>query len=495
MKLLKILLIILLINAKASAQTHFVALTDSIHISGKVIGYKPGDEDNFIKFTTCNLGGDTKKQAFQLKADGTYDVKLYQAFAGDIQLNYKDAFVNIFVEPGKLLKLDIIGDRLLRGTGNRDAFVPQGDLAQVNQLMLNFQTGFDQHKFAATSSIGDNKQPDSAFAAKRMAQLNEELAFLDAFIKQSHVESKAFINWQRNQLTYTAAKEMVFFPFFGKLNKTITERQLLGFIKQIPISNNVALANSAYYSFLNSLSSSEQIIININTTYDAIRKQNGYSGMPLYLNKVDSVATGIAKQLMYYDMYRPQYNASRFTQVADRYHTVLQDAYIKELFDRRTRAATDGFARYSITDRLKTLNVSDDLKKRLLDLFDKEKGNNLYIDFWGDWCGPCMMEMPNYPNLITAFDGKPLKFIFMAAYTTPQNMLEIQNKYHIQAEFVNLTKDEVAIMNNVFDFHSYPSHFLVDRWGAVISNSLSGISSEAGLASVTKGINNLLQLK
>jgi thiol-disulfide isomerase/thioredoxin len=498
MQKIKLLLAALLVLTSICAMAQISPFTlppDSIHISGKVIGFKAAEGDNFVKITINNLTGETKRVAFQVKADGTYDATIYQAFAGDIGFNYGDAYLSIYAEPGKHLVLNIIHDKLGRSTGYKDAFVAEGDLAAINSIMLSFQAAFDLHNFQHKADIGDKNQADTLFAARRKAQLNEELDFLNGFIKQSGIRNKVFEDWQRNQFIYAAAHEMLFFPFFGKLNKTINHNQLLSLIRQIPINNIAATANSAWYQFLRSLSSGIEIIVNINPAYDSLRKQNGYNPVPLYLDKIDQVANGLSKQILYYNIYRPQYHPDDITRLAGRYNTVIKDEYLKTLFDKKTIAATAGFAAYSIAEKLKSSKVSPELKARLIALFEKEKGNNLYLDFWGDWCGPCMMEMPNYPKLIAALDGKPLKFIFMTTYTTTQSMLAIKNKYDIKAEFINLNKDEVAIMNNVLSFHSYPSHFMVNKQGMVVSNAMGSISNQAGLEAVTDKLNHLLQVK
>jgi thiol-disulfide isomerase/thioredoxin len=124
------------------------------------------------------------------------------------------------------------------------------------------------------------------------------------------------------------------------------------------------------------------------------------------------------------------------------------------------------------------MKVSDSLKQKFIVLFKQWKGTNLLIDFWGDWCGPCMMEMPGYPKLIAAFENKPLKFIFFSSLMIEKSMLAVKKQYHINADFINLSKDEVAVMNNLFEFHSYPTHILVNTSGSVVSNNTK---SEAGI--------------
>lgn len=489
MKSLRLLVVLFLTSANVMAQSSssFVSTADSISISGKVIGYNAADKEDFIKFQVFDITGRSHKHAVPLKNDGSFSVKLFQPFTGDIQVNYKDAYRSLIADPKSLLQLEIINSKLIRDAEFKDAIIVTGDLAKVNTQLLDFQTEFYLHKLDVSADIGDKTQADSAFANKRMLQLQEELGFLNAFIKSQPADS-AFVNWQRNQFIYTAAKDVLLFPFFGKMNKSVSTENLKHFIANVQVANDRAWGNSEYYAFLNGLSNAQQIVVNINPEYTGRKIANGNNALPIYLDKADSVATGLTREIMYLNTYNPRYNSSN----GDRFNAVIKDGYLKSLFEQKTLAAAKGFVKYNIPERLKSLGVNDALKKRLITFFEKQKGSNLYLDFWGDWCGPCMSEMPNYPKLIAAFNSKPIKFIFMAVGTTEKSMLNIQKKYGIKAEFINLNKNEEAIVNNLFSFQSYPSHFLIDEAGTVVSNSPGSLTTGQSVENTVSNIAKLL---
>jgi thiol-disulfide isomerase/thioredoxin len=147
----------------------------------------------------------------------------------------------------------------------------------------------------------------------------------------------------------------------------------------------------------------------------------------------------------------------------------------------------ENFEAFAIIDRLKAQKVSPVLKQKLIKLFTAYKGQNLYIDFWGDWCGPCMREMPNYPELISTLADKHIKFVFFSAFTTKESMLAIQKKHQINGDFINLSNDEVSILNNAFGFHSFPTHFMVNTEGMVIGKPNKGETAQKA-----KEIENIL---
>ena len=471
MKIIAVLSIAFFAFGQSLAQSPFNE-KDSIEIKGKVIGYSPKQEDHFITFSTYGLSGKAKQQAIQISDDGSFWIKLYQPFIGDVQVNYKDAYLNLYAEPKKPIILTINDAKVSRETGHNNAFSVKGELASTNNDLLKFNTAFTQHQFGVKTDMGDKSQSDSAFAAQVKLRLNEELNFLDLFIKTNQINNKTFINWQRNHLQYTAAKEILFFPFAGKFNKEITQEKLLLLLKGIPLNNELAFQNSSYYSFLSMLNGDQQIIININPLYEVLKKENKGNSIGILLNEIDKYANGLTREFLYTLTYSSKGggSASDPNQFSNRFDQVITNPFLKQQLFAKQTPNSQTFKAYSVFDRLKALKVKEALKQRLTTIFNKYEGNALYIDFWGDWCGPCMSELPNYPKLIAAMEGKPIKFLFLSTFTTEESMLAIKEKFKINGDFINLNKDEVAIVNNVFEFHSYPSHFLVNDKGNVIEN-------------------------
>ncbi len=465
---------------------------DSVQVSGKIIGYKPGQEDHFMTFSTYDLRGKPISRAIQIKENGDFWIKLYQPFEGDMQLNYKDAFIDFYAKPGTAIRLEINNDKISDESNSEGAVVAFGQFAALNNLLFKFNSAFARKKFSEVN-MGDKNQGDSLYAARKMEQLNEQLNFLDAFVKQHQVKDQVFINWKKNELQYKVGFEILFFPFAGKLNDKIVQSQLLKMIKAIPIDNPAALNNSAYYAFLKMLSADQEIMVNINPAYDLAKKQAGNS-IDLYLNEIDKFSSGLSKDLLHYNVLVDKASFVKDTLAWERQVKTISNPFLRQKLIEKKAKTSNGFASFAILDRLQKLKASRSLKQRLISLFTQTKGTNLYIDFWGDWCGPCMAEMPNYPRLIGGFKGKPIKFLFLSAFTTEENMLAVKKKYGIDAEFVNLNKDEVAILNNVFEFHSYPSHFLVNSQGRVVANA-SGPIAEGAIGEKVQAFEKILNQK
>jgi thiol-disulfide isomerase/thioredoxin len=135
------------------------------------------------------------------------------------------------------------------------------------------------------------------------------------------------------------------------------------------------------------------------------------------------------------------------------------------------------FEPYNILERLQSYKVDDSLKTRILEIFTSHKGKYLFVDFWGSWCGPCMLEMPVYPKFIAQFSVDSIRFLFLSYEMRQQDVDEVQKKYGIEADFMLLSANEIRVLNNVLGFEEYPRHFLVDPDGRVINNDIWSISS------------------
>jgi len=468
---------------------------DSVEITGKVLGYKPGQSDNFVTFSTYKINGQKKVKSYQLNNDGTYRFSIFQSFGGDIEFAFADAMVNLYLNGKKKFVINIDNEKAAAGNDYKNAITVEGELSTVNYQVLAFQSAFYAHKFEQKADLSNKDQPDSLYATRRLEQLKEESAFLESYIKQAKIQDTTFINWEKNNLTYHAGKDILLYPFFGKLNKSISKDQLLKLIAPIPIPQPSALHNSVYYDFLQMLANDYQIVFSKNPQYATELKVNGYNLFPVVLNAIDDISSGIFRELLYYDSYPDSPIAARSGNVVwERFNSVMEQKVLKDLLTEKKLQNDAGFKKYAIIDRINHSAIHDTLKQRLTDSFVKLQGSNIYVDFWGEWCGSCMQEFPNYKQFISSFSGKPIKFVFFSAYMSGENMLAIKNKFGVDATFVNLSNDEVAVMNNVFEFHSYPSHFLVNKEGIVVNGDYVGVRNELEVKNTSKLITNLFKL-
>jgi len=460
---------------KPASQTIFNS-NKEIQIAGKMKNYNPANDPRFIRLRTYNIAGRSKDTAVFINKNGIFSVRLFQPFEGDIAVLYDDKYVTLYAQPGEKINLEIDGSKLKAEQNPVPAITLSGKSAVLSKTIIDFQANLGKQKFKNEPDWNDKIQRDKQFADIRISRMKEELSFLNEYTQQHKIQNTTFETWATNDLMYNAGFDIVFFTFAGKLNTSLADQQLIELLKDIPLFKKTALKNSSYYNFLYLLSQDIMIIININPMYTNDKKQNGYNPVPVYLNKSDDYFTGITKQLMYYHIYLLSSQKNR-DYLLDRFNTNISDSYLKKLFSAAKENSVKIFEPYDIVKKLQEYKADDSLKVRLINIFNTEKGNYIFADFWADWCMPCMHEMPLYPKLIEQFKNSPITFLFFAIETPDEKATAIKNKYGIDAKFITLNNNEARIMNNVLQFSSYPGHFIVRPNSILVDNGIYGITS------------------
>jgi thiol-disulfide isomerase/thioredoxin len=444
-------------------------------IDGKIKNYVPDDNNRFITFRSFNIAGRSKDTSVLIDNDGSFSASLLQNFEGDLAFMFAGNYAVIYAIPGDKLNLTIDASKLKVGNNNAEAIKATGKSADINRLLLRFQLPRDE----ADGKWQNKALSDSQMVYARKKKMTRDLHFLDEWMRQNSISNKIFRDWAKNHILYQAGWDIAFELYSGS-RRSANDQQLIHYLKEIPINNPSARYNSDYYSFLSMLSMSLQIVVNINPAYSSIRKQMGMNAVPVYLAKIDQYATGFAKQLMYFSVYLM--NSSAKTEpYLENFNKVVTNPYLRQQID--TRMNDKPFQPFNIVQKLKDYKVHDSLKTRLIGLFESNK-KNMFIDFWGSWCSPCMREMPFYSRLIEKFKDENIQFIFFAVETSEAEAQKIKNKYAIDAPFIILSDIETKIMNNVLQFSSYPSHFVIGGDGMVKDGSMPHIDSGNDLSPV-----------
>jgi len=130
-------------------------------------------------------------------------------------------------------------------------------------------------------------------------------------------------------------------------------------------------------------------------------------------------------------------------------------------FNKRTKYEIGKFvAPFNFTDINGKLLSSDTLK-----------GKIIVMNFWGIFCGPCIMEMPELNALVEKMKGKEIVFI-APAISTPKEML-INNflpKHPFNYQIVLVNQDDYSVT-------SFPTHIVIDQNLRVIDR-LTGYSPD-----------------
>ena len=445
-------------------------------IQGKIRNYTPRKGNQFITFRTFDIRGKHKDTVVLLKSDAVFNFSLFQPYAGNIEMGYDDTWLVLYIPPEKKITIEINDSSWNTDQSKSGSIKLSGQAGIITKLILDFRDAFEKEVFKTTVNWKDLTLSDEAVAIIRIQRMKEELAFVNNYIRGKEITNAGFINWVKNEILYEAGFDIAFTSFTGTRHKTLTDQQLMKIIKDIPVNNPAASHNSSYYRFLSLLAEDFSIIVNINPLYKDASKEYGMNPVPVYLKKVDSYSTGLAKELMYYTVYfsSPSQKTGYYL---ENFRDVIKDPYLKKLFITNKEKSLTPFEPFDLVKKLQQYKVNDSIKTKLVNIFNAERGNHVFIDFWGDWCIPCMKEMPYYSRFIDQFKESQASFLFFAVGTDEKSALEIKNKYGINGKFIILNDIEIDILRNILQFTGYPTHFILQPGSLVVDNEISRITS------------------
>lgn len=159
--------------------------------------------------------------------------------------------------------------------------------------------------------------------------------------------------------------------------------------------------------------------------------------------------------------------------------------YLKELISRRTALAN------RMAEANDQIIVPEDYRTftSIKTFVQQFKGNVVYLDIWGTWCGPCKMEMRDVPQLKERFAGKPVVFVYL---DMDDDDKDARWREYIQVNGitgVHLRKDNLDIqpiwdelLPHDKNLHGrYPSYFLFDKNGNLVNESVKRPSEKEAL--------------
>ena len=98
------------------------------------------------------------------------------------------------------------------------------------------------------------------------------------------------------------------------------------------------------------------------------------------------------------------------------------------------------------------------------------RGNYVLLDFWGTWCGPCVAEIPNLKKVYATFHEKGFEILSISSDKFDEQKLE---EYVTEREMTwqHVLEGQTGSIQKLYQIRSYPSLFLIDPEGKVVSIS------------------------
>lgn len=91
-------------------------------------------------------------------------------------------------------------------------------------------------------------------------------------------------------------------------------------------------------------------------------------------------------------------------------------------------------------------------------------GSVAVIDFWGTWCKPCLMEIPDYNEFYRTYKSKGVRFMALAVESgTAQEVAVAARRLKIEYPVGALSPEE---LDQYFrDLYAFPTTWIIDAQG------------------------------
>lgn len=395
-----------------------------------------------------------------LYPDASIDVYLKNHNMDYVHLDINHKKLDIFMLPGSVDTLTFM---------ENDSIVFSGDLSLINlflfqnaKMKLSFDH-FNQKTAMATYSEKDFMRFNEVYDSVSLVQLNNlelnKSQLPDWYIKLEK-ERLGYRNVASKLNSISYRKNML------KIEDDIPNAFLENLVNTVKLENERFIGEQNYMLFLHEYAN----IKSLEKSKSKVKSTNLNHSASIYIaQEIEELFRGNVKDAilafrisMLIKHTRSEYDSTVLEYFSDKQMRDFIKEYYNSSVELRAGAGMPYF--YLINQKGEDVESKDYL------------GNIVLINFWADWCKPCIEEFPYENALVKKYHGKPVKIINICLESKPERWKEYITKYGLKMD--NLFANEIWTKNlkNKYDIIGIPHSVLIDWNGNIVENRAKSAS-------------------
>jgi thiol-disulfide isomerase/thioredoxin len=101
-------------------------------------------------------------------------------------------------------------------------------------------------------------------------------------------------------------------------------------------------------------------------------------------------------------------------------------------------------------------------------IWRRNKGKVMYIDFWASWCAPCRDEMYNTMDLMKKMQGEKIAFVDICMFSKEEQWKELMLKFQLKGQHYFCQDEQARYIREKFRLKRFPTYMLVDKQGNIV---------------------------
>jgi thiol-disulfide isomerase/thioredoxin len=390
-----------------------------------------------------------------LIASGTdFQINLKNHSMDYVYLDLNQENVDIFMLPGSEETLTIL---------EIDSIVFSGDLSHINYFLFqNSKKDLGFHQLNHVSAMVTHGEKDfMRFISLKDSIHKVQLHNLEA--NKSNLP-KWYVKLEKERLEYKhlagILNSISYRKNMLKIDDDIPEDFLGTLVSSVQLENEKFIGESNYMLFLHEYANLQSRKKSITEPDDSDSKQ----ALSIYMaEEVEGLFTGKVKDAflayrlsMLLKYARSEYDSMVLDYFVDRdLRDLISDYYYSSV------ALKEGVRMpYFFLENPKGEDVES----------NEYLGNILLINFWADWCKPCIVEFPHENALAEKYQGKPVKILNICIESNRERWKEYILRYGLKMDNLFAEENWTKKLKSTYDISGIPHSVLIDWNGNIVEN-------------------------